>query len=59
MAWCKTWGACRVFYLALGHDPRACRQDAFLALLRRGTEWASQASTPAQGTPAVAEQITE
>lgn len=59
VAWSKTWGAGRVFYLALGHDPRACRQDAFLALLRRGTEWASQAGTPGQGTPALAEQITE
>lgn len=41
VAWTKTWGeAGRVFYLALGHDPHACRNEHFKLLLERGALWA-------------------
>ena len=41
VAWTKSWGKGRVFYLALGHDPQACRDDNFRLLLERGTLWAA------------------
>lgn len=41
VAWTKPWGQGRVFYLALGHDEKACRQEAFRALLPRGAKWAA------------------
>jgi type 1 glutamine amidotransferase len=59
VAWCKPWGHGRVFYLALGHDARACQQPAFLTLLRRGTDWASQPGTAGQSTPAPTKQTVE
>ena len=40
VAWTKSWGKGRVFYLALGHDEKACRQEIFRLLLARGTKWA-------------------
>lgn len=40
VAWTKTWGRGRVFYLALGHDANACRHEKFGLLLERGTLWA-------------------
>jgi uncharacterized protein len=40
VAWTKPWGQGRVFYLALGHDAPACRQEIFGELLRRGVVWA-------------------
>jgi len=41
VAWTKSWGRGRVFYLALGHDPAACRHEMFRELLRRGALWAA------------------
>ncbi|NOY82852.1 MAG: ThuA domain-containing protein [Kiritimatiellaeota bacterium] len=40
VAWTKSWGEGRVFYLALGHTPEACRHEMFKALLQRGADWA-------------------
>jgi len=40
VAWTKSWGKGRVFYLALGHDEKACNQEIFRLLLVRGTKWA-------------------
>lgn len=42
VVWTKTWGAGRVYYLALGHDPEACRDDDFKTLLVRGSIWAAR-----------------
>jgi len=42
-AWTKPWGKGRVFYLALGHDPKACGQEIFRTLLQRGAKWAGTA----------------
>jgi len=39
--WTKSWGSGRVYYLALGHDPQACRDENFKALLVRGAVWAA------------------
>ncbi len=44
VAWTKSWGQGRVFYLALGHDAKACRHEVFASMLQRGAVWA--------GTPA-------
>lgn len=41
VAWTKPWGQGRVFYLALGHDPNACRHETFQLLLQRGARWAA------------------
>jgi len=41
VAWTKDWGKGRIFYLALGHNPQACRNETFALLLRRGTAWAA------------------
>ncbi|MBI2300064.1 MAG: ThuA domain-containing protein [Armatimonadetes bacterium] len=41
VAWTKEWGAGRVFYLALGHDPAACEQEVYQTLLVRGARWAA------------------
>ena len=41
VAWVKDWGQGRVFWLALGHDPAACKQDVFAKLLKRGVVWAA------------------
>ena len=40
VAWTKTWGEGRVFYLALGHNPESCRDEHFRLLLQRGALWA-------------------
>jgi hypothetical protein len=40
VAWAKSWGKGRVFYLALGHDAKACRHEKFAFLLQRGALWA-------------------
>jgi len=42
VAWTKAWGRGRVFYLALGHDPAACRHEMFRELLVRGSLWAGR-----------------
>ena len=42
-AWTKSWGKGRVFYLALGHNPDACRNETFKVLLQRGVLWAGTA----------------
>jgi len=39
--WTKPWGKGKVFYLALGHDVKACQQDMFKKLLLRGSLWAA------------------
>ncbi len=44
VAWTKSWGDGRIFYLALGHDAAACQHENFSLLLQRGAVWAS---TPA------------
>lgn len=41
VAWTKEWGKGRVFYLALGHDEKACRHEMFKLLLQRGALWAA------------------
>jgi len=41
VAWTKTWGKGRVFYLALGHDDAACRHEMFRLLPQRGCRWAA------------------
>jgi type 1 glutamine amidotransferase len=41
VAWTKPWGEGRVFYLALGHDAPACRQEMFRLLVQRGAAWAA------------------
>jgi len=41
VAWVKPWGKGRVFYLALGHNPDACRHEMFRLLLQRGAKWAA------------------
>ena len=37
VVWTKDWGKGRVFYNALGHDPKACEQEMFQTLFVRGT----------------------
>jgi type 1 glutamine amidotransferase len=39
--WTKDWGKGRVYYNALGHDPKACEQEMFQELLIRGAVWAA------------------
>jgi len=39
--WTKSWEKGRVFYSALGHDPKACQQPMFQKLLIRGALWAA------------------
>ncbi|UCH34913.1 MAG: ThuA domain-containing protein, partial [Armatimonadota bacterium] len=46
VAWIKPWGKGRVFYLALGHNPDACKHEMFRLLLQRGSKWAG---TPPAG----------
>jgi hypothetical protein len=41
VAWVKPWGQGNVFWLALGHDGKACQQEVFGELLKRGTVWAA------------------
>jgi len=41
VAWTKSWGKGHVFYLALGHDGNACKNDMFKLMLTRGVEWAA------------------
>lgn len=43
VAWTKSHGNGRVYYLALGHDPAACQHPKFAELLLRGTLWAANA----------------
>ncbi len=40
VAWTKDWGKGRVFYLALGHNPQACRNSFFIHFFRNGLSWA-------------------
>ena len=44
VVWTKNWGEGRVFYLALGHDAKACGQEIFGTLLLRGALWAAAPS---------------
>jgi len=41
VAWKKSWGEGRVFYLALGHDGPSCEHELFKELLVRGARWAA------------------
>lgn len=41
IAWTRTWGEGRVYYLALGHDVSACRFPVFKTLFQRGAQWAA------------------
>ena len=41
VVWTKDWGKGRVFYNALGHDPKACEQEMFQTLFVRGALWAA------------------
>jgi hypothetical protein len=45
VAWTKSWGEGRVFWLALGHDGEACQHEMFKKLLARGTLWAATSET--------------
>ncbi len=40
VAWTKSWGKGRVFYLALGHNPESASDPNFKLLLQRGALWA-------------------
>ncbi|NLX21166.1 MAG: ThuA domain-containing protein [Phycisphaerae bacterium] len=44
--WTKDWGKGRVFYSALGHDPKACEQEMFQKSLIRGALWAAGREIP-------------
>ena len=39
--WTKDWGKGRLFYNALGHDAKACKQEMFQKLMIRGALWAA------------------
>ena len=41
VAWTKSHGEGRVFYQALGHDPKACEHPVFKQMLVQGTLWAA------------------
>lgn len=41
VAWTRSWGEGRVFYLALGHCPDSCEDEHFKLLLTRGAVWAA------------------
>lgn len=41
VVWTKDWGKGRIFYLALGHDKKACQQEIFCLLLVPGAMWAA------------------
>jgi len=40
VAWTKSWGKGKIFYLALGHNPDSCEDENFATLLKRGALWA-------------------
>jgi type 1 glutamine amidotransferase len=42
IAWTKTYGKGRVFYLSLGHTPDVIRQPEALTLITRGMLWAAR-----------------
>lgn len=41
VAWVRRYGAGRIFYSSLGHDPREFEQPEVAALHRRGLRWAA------------------
>jgi type 1 glutamine amidotransferase len=43
IAWTKRWGAGRVYYCSLGHQPAIVEQPPVLALVRQGMAWAAGA----------------
>jgi hypothetical protein len=45
VAWTKDWGEGKIFYLALGHNPEACKHEKFQLLLVRGAKWAAGRGT--------------
>jgi type 1 glutamine amidotransferase len=40
VAWTKSWGEGKVFWLALGHNGEACQHEMFKLLLQQGAKWA-------------------
>ncbi len=46
IAWTKSSGKGRVFYMGFGHDPKACQQDIFKTFLIRATLWAAGKPVP-------------
>lgn len=45
LAWTKTWGAGRVFYCSLGHDPSVVN----IELMARGVRWAADKTSKVHG----------
>lgn len=41
VGWVKPWGEGKVFYLALGHDVKACQNPFFKDFFTGGVEWAA------------------
>jgi uncharacterized protein len=41
VVWVKPWGKGRVCWIALGHDPAACQNEAFATILTRACTWAA------------------
>lgn len=41
VAWIKSWGQGKVFYLALGHNVEACRNTFFRDIVTGGAQWAA------------------
>ncbi len=41
VAWTKSWGEGKVFWLALGHNGEACQHEMFKLLLQQGAKWAA------------------
>ncbi|OQA79758.1 MAG: Trehalose utilization [Lentisphaerae bacterium ADurb.Bin242] len=39
VAWSKSWGSGKVYYLALGHDVAACDSEFFKQMLFAGVKW--------------------
>jgi type 1 glutamine amidotransferase len=42
VSWVRPWGQGRVFYTALGHDDKACRNPFFRDLFVGGAKWAAE-----------------
>ena|GEM_PF-91268 len=56
-AWCKAFGAGRVFYTALGHRPELWTDPIFLAHLLGGVEWAISGPDTPVPAPAGAQEL--
>jgi type 1 glutamine amidotransferase len=51
IALATTLGAARGFTLLLGHDAAAMKNEGFIRLLRRGTEWAASGAVSPSSSP--------